>query len=95
MASAAMPYIQHNRADRHFVMHVEGHRAELIYRLRPGGLEILHTRVPQAVGGRGIAATLVTAAVEFARERGYKVAAECSYAETWMYRHPEQQDLLV
>lgn len=95
MASAAMPDVQHDRVDRHFVIHVEGHRAELAYRLRPGGLAILHTRVPQAVGGRGIAATLVTAAVDFARERGYKVAAECSYAETWMCSHPEQQDLLV
>lgn len=90
-----MPDIQHEPHDRCFATCVDGHRAELVYVLHPGLLAIVHTRVPSAVGGRGIAASLVATTVAFARKSGFKVAPECSYAAEWMRRHPEQQDLLA
>ncbi|HBK46274.1 MAG TPA: GNAT family N-acetyltransferase [Xanthomonadaceae bacterium] len=90
-----LPAIEHDRAIRRFELEVEGHRAELQYRLGGGRLAIVHTGVPTAIGGRGIAARLVEAAVGFAREQGLRVVPECSYAEAFFRRHPQYGDVLA
>ena len=43
-------------------------------------MAIVHTEVPPAVAGRGIAGELVRSALEFARAQGWKVRPLCSYA---------------
>ena len=52
-------------------------------------LDIIHTIVPPAIGGRGIAAALVKYAYDYAVENGMKPSATCSYAVTWLHRHPD------
>jgi len=94
-----MPFdIQHDRSAHRFETDVEGVRCELDYTLSPGAghdiMTITHTGVPAEVGGRGIAAALVEAAVNTARAEGWKVVPACSYAAVWMRRHPAYQDLL-
>lgn len=78
-----------------FSVVVDGHEAELVYRLHQGALVIEHTGVPEAVGGRGIAAALVKGALEHARAEGIKVVPACSYAALFIRRHPEYEDLLA
>ena len=56
---------------------------------------VSHAIVPPAIGGRGIAAALVQAAVEYARAEGLKVDPRCSYADAWMRRHPQHDNLRV
>jgi uncharacterized protein len=95
-----MPFaIQHDRRAHRFETHVEGARCELDYTLTPGAgsdiMTITHTGVPAEVGGRGIAAALVEAALNAAREEGWKVVPACSYAAVWMQRHPAYRDLLA
>lgn len=97
------PEIQHDRHRHRFEARVEGVACVLDYtldqgRLDQGGLDqhvmtVTHTVVPQAVGGRGIAADLTREAMETARKEGWKVVPACSYAEAWMRRHPEYADL--
>lgn len=91
--------IQHDRPAHRFETHVEGARCELDYTLTPGAghdiMTITHTGVPAEVGGRGIAAALVKAAMNTARAEGWKVVPACSYAAVWMQRHPAYQDLLA
>ncbi|MCL6619349.1 GNAT family N-acetyltransferase [Thermomonas hydrothermalis] len=74
-----------------FQVEVDGHRAWLDYALDASGtvMTITHTVVPQAIGGRGIAAALTQAALVHAREQGWAVHPQCSYADAWMRRHPE------
>lgn len=86
--------IQHDPAAQRFHIRVDGQEAELTYRLRNGGMVIDHTGVPEAIGGRGIAAGLVKAALEYARAAGWKVVPACSYAAAYVARHPEYADLL-
>jgi predicted GNAT family acetyltransferase len=76
-----------------FVTEVDGHEAVLDYRLAGGTMVILHTGVPESIGGRGIAAQLTAVALASARANGWKVRPECSYAEAYFMRHPEYQDL--
>jgi predicted GNAT family acetyltransferase len=87
------PAIHHDHSAHRFETIVEGSLCELDYSLVNGVMTILHTGVPDAVGGRGIAASLVQAALEAARSEGWKVVPACSYAIAWMQRHPEYDDL--
>ena len=58
-------------------------------------MTIVHTGVPPAVGGRGVAGALVQAAIDAARAEGWKVRPACTYAAAWLARHPAYQDLLA
>ena len=78
-----------------FTAEVDGHRILLDYRLSGGVMTILHTEVPHALRGRGLAGQLVRAAFGYAREAGLKVAPRCSYAAEWVERHPEYADLVT
>lgn len=85
--------IRHDLATQRFVTVVDGVPGYLEYELADTVLTITHTVVPPAIGGRGIAARLVQAALAHAREAGLKVDPRCSYADAWMRRHPENDDL--
>jgi predicted GNAT family acetyltransferase len=87
--------IRHDPATQRFDTQVDGHPCALDYRLGDGVMTITHTGVPTPVEGRGIASALTRAAVEAARAEGWKVAPACSYASSWMRRHPEFADLLA
>ena len=93
-SSAALPPVSHELAESRFLLNVDGLDAVVEYERRDGVLTITHTRVPEAIGGRGIAAHLVRAALEHARAEGLKVAPACSYAAVFMQRHGEYADLL-
>ncbi len=86
--------IQHDPAAQRFVTRVDGHSAEVTYQLRDGRMVIDHTGVPQPIGGRGIAAELVKAALDHARSQGWRVVPACSYAAAYIQRHPEYADLV-
>ncbi|MBD9368117.1 GNAT family N-acetyltransferase [Xanthomonas sp. XNM01] len=87
--------IQHDPAAARFSLVVDGWEAELTYRQSGERMVIDHTGVPAQIGGRGIAGRLVQVALEYARARGWRVVPACSYAATWIERHPEYQGLVV
>lgn len=72
-----------------FVVRSEGEEAELVYRLDGDRLVLVHTGVPDALGGRGIGGALVEAAVARAAAEGLAVVPVCPYARGWLERHPE------
>lgn len=86
--------VTHDADAQRFVLLADGHTCLIDYRLADGLMTITHTRVPEAVGGRGIAAALMRAAVAQARESGWRVNPVCSYARVWFERHPQEGDLL-
>jgi uncharacterized protein len=86
--------IRHDRDGSRFEAVVDGQRCVCHYRVYGKVMMLTHTGVPRALRGRGIAAVLVQAALDHARERGLKVRPDCSYAEDYMRRHPETLDLL-
>jgi predicted GNAT family acetyltransferase len=72
-----------------FVVEEDGEVAELVYRRRGDRLVLVHTGVPDAIGGRGIGGRLVVAAVERARAEHLTVVPSCPYARSWLRRHPD------
>ena len=89
------PDIRHQPDRRRFTTTVEGHEAELEYRIDGGVMDITHVVVPDQVGGRGIASQLTLAAFEQARADGLNVRPSCPYAAAWAERHPEFNQLLT
>lgn len=87
------PTISHDAAAHQFRTEVDGHRAELNYSLRGTVMSITHTGVPPEIGGRGIAADLMTAALAQAQAASWTVVPACSYAAGFMTRHPEYSHL--
>ncbi len=95
-----MNTIDHDSNAHRFSTEVEGHRAFLEYTLTDTVMTITHTKVPQPIGGRGIAAELMRSALSAARAAGWSVNPACSYAAAYMHRHPDayerqhEEDLL-
>ncbi len=86
--------VTHDLAAGRFEAVVDGQRCVLDYRLVAGVAHILHTEVPAALQGRGLAAALVQQVLAQVRALGWRVRPVCSYVRAYMQRHPETQDLL-
>jgi uncharacterized protein len=86
--------VLHNAAASRFEAVVDGHLCVANYHLVDGAMRIHHTAVPRAVAGRGIAAKLVQAALDYAAVNDLAVEPWCSYVRSYMKRHPASQALL-
>ena len=86
--------IVRNEADNRFETTVDGALCVLDYTFADGVLAIDHVIVPPEVGGRGIAGSLVRTALDTAREQGWRVIPNCTYAAAWIERHPGYLDLV-
>jgi hypothetical protein len=84
-----MSQVTNNEALHRFETDVDGGPAVLEYRIRDGALWLLHTAVPAAGQGKGIATSLVRAAFDHAEAAGMKVVPMCSFAAAYVRRHPE------
>lgn len=87
--------IEHNTAQNRFEWTEDGTLSVLDYVLQDNVMTIIHTGVPEAVGGRGIAGDLTQVALDTARANGWMVRPQCSYAAAYIKRHPQYQDLAV
>ena len=54
-----------------------------------GSLVLVHSEVPQALAGRGLAERLARAALESARSRGLHVVVICPFVAAYIKKHPE------
>ena len=93
MPHATTPVPVHEPEHERFSITEDGQLAVVEYAIAGQVMTVHHTRVPEAIGGRGIAGLLVRAALDHARNHGLKVRPTCSYADAWMRRHPEYEDL--
>lgn len=84
-----MSTISHDSTGHLFTTEVDGFRAKLEYTLADGVMSITHTGVPQAIGGRGVAADLMRAALRFAGENAWSVNPLCSYAAAFMRKRAQ------
>ncbi len=84
----------HNELNHRFEVELPGDKAVLIYTLKSDLFLIIHTEVPPAYEGRGIAGTMAKTALEFALEKGYLVRSYCSYTTHYIDSHPEYQAML-
>ncbi|MGL6289857.1 MAG: GNAT family N-acetyltransferase [Silanimonas sp.] len=95
---AAALEIAHREAEACFEARLEGHRGLLRYVHQagasgPGVIVIPSVVVDRGIEGRGVAAALTRAALDWARGQGLRVDPFCPYVDAWMRRHPEYEPL--
>ena len=76
-------------AEQRFVIEADRYEAELVYRVRDGVMVIVHTGVPEELGGRGLGGQLVAAAIDRAVADGLSVRPDCPFARGWLSTHPD------
>jgi predicted GNAT family acetyltransferase len=86
--------ILNNETESRFELTIDGHTALVAYTIEPGSITFIHTEVPEALGGRGIAGQLAKHALEHARAQNLAVVPQCSYMAAYIRKNPEYQDLL-
>lgn len=57
-------------------------------------ITLLHTEVPEALRGRGVASMLAKAALEYARDNDLKVDVVCPLVADYIQKNPEFQKLV-
>ncbi|WP_313346150.1 GNAT family N-acetyltransferase [Stenotrophomonas sp.] len=99
MASVTPPglayEVEHDLARHRFQARIRGHLALLDYKIKGKRMTITHTEVPEPISGQGIAGELTKVALRYARDNRFKVVPACAYAEAFLERHEEYNDLLV
>ena len=78
-----------------FELERDGRVAYLEYNLAGKVLQLIHTEVPEALRGKGMASTLAESALQWAREHEVKVDVICPSVAAYLRRHPEYSDLVV
>ena len=81
------PQVSDDTAHDRFLVEEDGATAELVYEVEGRRLLLLHTEVPEQLGGRGIGGRLVQASVARAARDGLVVVPWCPYARKWLLDH--------
>jgi hypothetical protein len=93
--ASEIPAIVHNLEARRFEAQVGTGLARVDYQRVGDTLHLVHTEVPPEAAGKGIAASLVEAALDFAAGNRLKVVPMCDYVRKYMRTHPETHELLA
>jgi predicted GNAT family acetyltransferase len=86
--------IRDNPDERRYELRVGDQVAAITYRLDRGRITFIHTRVPAALSGRGIASRMAQHVLDDARGRGLEVVPICPYVSAYIRRHPDYRDLV-
>lgn len=86
--------IRNNEEESRFETTVDGELAVAEYYREGESITFTHTLVPEQLEGRGIAASIVKAALDHARSEKLEVVPQCAFVAGYIERHPEYQDLV-
>ena len=86
--------ITNNEKEQQFQVRVDGEMAYLEYRFYKGDIALMHTEVPDGLGGRGIASALAEYAFRYARDHKMPVMVYCPFVGGYLKKHPEHMELL-
>ena len=80
--------VTHNESAKRFESRLGESSALLTYRLSEHAITFIHTEVPPEFEGRGIGGELVRAGLDYSKQRGLKVIAQCPFVAAYIQRHP-------
>lgn len=84
-----------NLAHHRYEMMVGGEIAYVSYARQGDRITLVHTEVPEALGGQGIGSALARSVLDDIRRRGQRVIAECEFIKGFIKRNPAYADLLA
>lgn len=83
-----------NEATSQFELNTPEGLALIAYEMEGNKMSILHTEVPEALEGRGLASDLAKFALDYARQKQLKVKVYCEFVQVYLKKHPQYQDLI-
>ncbi len=86
--------IKNNQSAERFEIAQDGSTAILEYIVAGGQIKLVHTEVPEELGGRGLGGKLVKFALEHAKRNNLRVVAHCEFAQKYIMRHKEYSSLI-
>lgn len=88
--------IINNTDESRYEIHVDGVLAGIEVYVDEGDLlAFVHTEVFEEFSGQGLAAILVTGALDDVRSEGRVIRADCPYVAAFLTKHPDYQDLVA
>ena len=87
--------ITNNEQNMRFELRLDGQVAFLEYRYKKDNLALMHTEVPPALEGKGLASALAKYAFQFAKDKQLPILVYCPFVTTFLKRHPEYEQQVV
>ncbi len=88
------PEVTKNEAAHQFQMEIDGHMAFIQFNEIKDRIALVHTEVPEELGGKGIGKLLVEKTLQIIQESGKKVMPYCPFVFAYIKRHPEWKPLV-
>ena len=85
----------HEKENERFVIYIEDKEAFVEYNTGEAKLNLYHTYTEPDLRGKGLAAQVVRAALEFAKESNLKVVPTCSYVRAFIKKNDEYEELVA
>ena len=86
--------VEHDTVAEQFRVGAGDDVAVLQYRRDPHAITFLHTEVPEAFRGQGIAQKLAHAGLEYAKQQGVNIIPLCPFVNAYIRKHPEYQSMV-
>jgi predicted GNAT family acetyltransferase len=83
-----------NTEKQRFEMLVDGRTSIIEYRLRGDDIALVHTEVPEALEGKGVAGALVEKVLLEIEKSGKSIIPLCAYVQSYLKRHPDWSRLV-
>ena len=93
-AASSDAAVTHDISAQRFLVGEGPEAAVLQYRRSEGRVDFLHTVVPEAFRGQGIAQKLAHAGLEWAKAERLRVTPTCPFVQSYLRKHPEYQPLV-
>ena len=87
--------VTNNEENLRFEIHKGEELAYLEYRYHKNDIALMHTSVPEALNGMGIASALAHYALEWARVHKKLVMVYCPFVAAYLKRHSEYNDIIT
>lgn len=85
--------IQHDPEAGKFFIQKDGEEAYLDYKEEDGLLDFHSTYVPPSFRGQGVAGRITKEALNYAKEKGYRVRPTCPYVAAYMERSGDYEGI--
>lgn len=83
----------HNEAEDRFETWIDGQLSKLDYIQDGNTIVMTHVGVHPEHRGQGVAGKLTEVALEYAKEKSFRVIPMCPYIATYIRRNPQYEDL--
>ena len=84
-----------NQSKSRFELTVDNHIAFIDYVIHKDTImTLIHTEVPEAVGGKGVGKTIVENTLNYLKNNKYLVVPKCPFIEKYIKRNPQWQSIL-